>query len=770
MTNSKHRKNQKQKSLNRTKRLTDGVKCEINKFLKNYSLKEIKNTNGKVLTILNPNDDCFKSIGDYIYIGTTLKTFNEKGFNSPCKLGKSEIRVQDTIKNTSDNRYTEKDPFVILDVICVDEKILNKFKVKTVRQLEEKIRKENGFIRNQDFNGDEWWTIGFTELSYKVNKFIFGKGNRTKTYGPRVPQKRVITKMVDSFTKGYKDFLFGAIMRFGKNFTFMYAITEIMGDSDKSRVLVWTNKPGVYNSLEEDVKTHVKFDGYEFINLKNNRVEGLPNKCVVAASKQLLDSDKNVDLLEYTTNQDWDFIVIDESHSGVETENSVKFLNKFKNTKKIFISGTPQKQVGKIQFNDENTFIYDESDQKIDKENGLWDDAIILQTRLIKLSADLVSEYKNFISDETGYFTFTKFFSKNVNNKLVYESTVLKFFRDIFGYTKFNDNFNFFGVYNHLIILLPDDTKAIKSLKKTLMDGGFSDDYEIISATGSDFKRKQLDEALESGKKTITLTCGKLIEGTTVPEWDCSINMSDGKSIFEYLQFAFRPTNPNDNNSNKEAHFYDLNPQRHFMILNDRLKQRGERGLQKEKLMKEYYKNFNILIGGSVSEFKEVDFNLLKSESYKLGKMISSLNGLLDYSGLDSLSEMVGDLCGVHNKKGNNIEVDLNDNDISGGKNIKNHKIPEKNNKLTDKKIDKELELVKEKFSTVLSRIPYVLYVEGCKTVGELLDMFSQLEDKYFESALGIPQNIFEKYWKNSNFIDKEEMEFYLKGCSQTFK
>ena len=149
---------------------------------------------------------------------------------------------------------------------------------------------------------------------------------------------------------------------------------------------------------------------------------------------------------------------------------------------------------------------------------------------------------------------------------------------------------------------------------------------------------------------------------------------------------------------------------------------------------------------------------------------ISSLNGLLDYSGLDSISEMVGDLCGVHNKKGNNVEIDLNDNDISGGKNIKNHKTPEKNDKLTDKKTDKELELVKEKFSTVLSRIPYVLYVEGCKTVGELLDMFSQLEDKYFESALGIPQNIFEKYWKNSNFIDKEEMEFYLKGCSQTFK
>ena len=108
-------------------------------------------------------------------------------------------------------------------------------------------------------------------------------------------------------------------------------------------------------------------------------------------------------------------IIIDEAHNGVETEKGQKFLNKFKDTRKIFISGTPQKQLGKLQFNDENTFIYDEVSQKKDKENGIWSDAIILKIQLIKILSDSVIDYKKCICDVTGYFTFKKFFSNNKN-------------------------------------------------------------------------------------------------------------------------------------------------------------------------------------------------------------------------------------------------------------------------------------------------------------------------------------------------------------------
>ena len=390
-------------------------------------------------------------------------------------------------------------------------------------------------------------------------------------------------KIIQSFTKGnYKEFLLGAIMRFGKNFTFLYSVVEILKNNPTARILVWTNKPGVFRSLETDVNGHIKFSDYNYVSLKEKRdIRILPNKCVVTASKQLLENDKNEDVLNFIENQEWDFIIIDEAHNGVETEKGQKFLNKFKDTRKIFISGTPQKQLGKLQFNDENTFIYDEVSQKKDKENGIWSDAIILKIQLIKILSDSVIDYKKCICDVTGYFTFKKFFSNNKNG-LVYCQSVLKFFKDFFGYTKFDKSHNFFGKHNHVVIMVPSNVNGTKMIKQLLDSSEIGEDYVIVAATGENFKRSQLDRAILSGKKTITLLSDMLIEGETVPEWDCAINMSDGTSMFKYLQFAFRPTNPDNNKPNKEAYFYDMNPQRHFLIQNERMKMNGIKGKEKD--------------------------------------------------------------------------------------------------------------------------------------------------------------------------------------------
>ena len=76
----------------------------------------------------------------------------------------------------------------------------------------------------------------------------------------------------------------------------------------------------MFRSLENDVYGHIKFSDYEYVSLKDSKdIEGLPNKCIVTASKQLLENDKNEDVLTFIENQEWDFIVIDEAHNGVET-------------------------------------------------------------------------------------------------------------------------------------------------------------------------------------------------------------------------------------------------------------------------------------------------------------------------------------------------------------------------------------------------------------------------------------------------------------------
>jgi superfamily II DNA or RNA helicase len=762
MSQSKNSPTQKKRSRKRTQKVID----LMNKVMRGVFFP-VPNTGGRVLTTLDPNSDCFHSKGMYLYIGTPLSQLEKYGEKSSPKMGKAELPVGKTI-NGSRDRYNYRDPFVILEVITVDHEMLEQHKVKTVRQLEEKLRKDNGFIMNDKFDGDEYWdNKNIIELIDLVHIYLFD-GKRKQTHAPRIPQKRAIERMIDAFTKGtYKEFLLGAIMSFGKNFTFLYAVVEILKNKPNAKILVWTNRPGVFVSLETDITGmgsehggHIKFVDYSYLSMKESKdIQELPDKCVVTASKQLLENGKNSELLKFVEGQEWDFIIIDECHHGIETESAQKFLKKFKDTYKIYVSGTPQKQLGKIQFNDDNTFIYDEVSQKEDQENGIWSDAIILKTQLIKICKEIIKEYKECVINTNGYFTFGKFFSC-VGGELVYQQSIIKFFEEYFGYNKFDQTLNFFGKHNHVAILVPSCVEATINLAEVLQNCVIGEDYEIVAATGERFKRNQLTKALSSGKKTITLLSDRLIEGETVPEWDCAINMSDGISIFKYLQFAFRPTRPNSKLPNKEAYFYDMNPQRHFLIQNERMRANGLKGEEKDNSLREWYKNFNIMIGGAVNEMIPVNFDSLKKESYSFGNMMRSINSLMFWENID-LDVMSNDLNSVEKQNSGNEKIDFNNNGIEGGKNTKNTK------KKNTNESQKELEEIKSKWVTIMLRVPYVLSVEGCKTLDCLLDEYEDL-DGMFEGAFGISQEVFVKYWNNPNFIDKYEMNFYFHNFAET--
>ena len=138
---SKNSPTQKQRSQKRTKKIND----LISKYEKGLlSPFEVPGTKGRVLTLLDPNNDCFHSKGKYLYIGAPSSQFKKNAGKSTPKLGKAELPIGETIGSSRD-RYNIKDPFVVIDVITIDDSTLDKFGVKTVRQLEEKIRKVHGF-------------------------------------------------------------------------------------------------------------------------------------------------------------------------------------------------------------------------------------------------------------------------------------------------------------------------------------------------------------------------------------------------------------------------------------------------------------------------------------------------------------------------------------------------------------------------------------------------------------------------------------------------
>ena len=104
----------------------------------------------------------------------------------------------------------------------------------------------------------------------------------------------------------------------------------------------------------------------------------------------------------------------------------------------------------------------------------------------------------------------------------------------------------------------------------------------------------------------------------------------------------------------------------------------------------------------------------------------------------------------------------MNDNGLGGGKNSKRTQDKKNQENLTEK----ELKDIQDKWATIVSRVPYVLHKEKCETLSSLLDNFRDMNEM-FKGAFGISQKVFEKYWNNSNFIDKSEMDFYFKNFAE---
>ena len=93
----------------------------------------------------------------------------------------------------------------------------------------------------------------------------------------------------------------------------------------------------------------------------------------------------------------------------------------------------------------------------------------------------------------------------------------------------------------------------------------FWHDYEVVVAAGASAGigldalppvRKAIGSGFET--KTITLSCGKLTTGVTVPQWSSILMLRNLKSPETYFQAAFRVQspwsikNPNGDNPNEE--------------------------------------------------------------------------------------------------------------------------------------------------------------------------------------------------------------------------
>jgi len=160
--------------------------------------------------------------------------------------------------------------------------------------------------------------------------------NRTRTFSMRPEQEEAVSKTIEYFksaevekNKRTAKFLWNAKMRFGKTF----ASYQLAKRLEFTKVLILTFKPAAQSAWEEDVKTHVDFNGWQFISRSSdlsweNADKTRPIVCFGSFQDYLGTNDsggiKTKNEWVHTTN--WDLVIFDEYHFGAWRENAKNYL------------------------------------------------------------------------------------------------------------------------------------------------------------------------------------------------------------------------------------------------------------------------------------------------------------------------------------------------------------------------------------------------------------------------------------------------------------
>lgn len=313
------------------------------------------------------------------------------------------------------------------------------------------------------------------------------------------------------------------------------------------------------------------------------------------ASTQFLRRSDNTSTAEERQNildTDWDFIIIDEAHEATLTDlgQMVEERTKKHKTKVLKLSGTPFNLLDQYSKDEVFTFDYNE-EQRLKKE---WDEkkagyanpyARMPQIHLRTISiAEMVMQGK---TEDSG-FSFKEFFrTDETTQSFVHESEILKFL-DLLK-DEHKDSFFPFccdqnrGFFRHTLWVIPGIT-AGQALSKMLQEHPYYKGYKIINVCGpgdeevaseraTKMVRDGISDYWKEGKfGTITLSCGKLTTGVTIPEWTGVLMLKGGNSTDAklYLQTAFRVQGPYDSPEGirkTSCYVFDFAPDRALTIL-----------------------------------------------------------------------------------------------------------------------------------------------------------------------------------------------------------
>ena len=526
-------------------------------------------------------------------------------------------------------------------------------------------------IEQEKGKNNEWFHVDGATSKQMFRDFREDHGVLKTTdtvipYKLREEQQSAVAMTVN-YQQSHKggEFLWNAKPRFGKTLSVYDFVKEI----DAINVLIVTNRPAIANSWFSD---YCKFLGTESGYLFVSEVEALKGKKGVLTRQeyknQILSSkvDEFVGCIEFVSLQDmkgsiyfggnydklaeisddpkkgmeWDVLVIDEAHEGVDTYKTDIAFEHIKRKFTLHLSGTPFKALANNKFSDDAIYNWTYADEQKKKRD--WDDsaeeenpyATLPQLNLYtyQMSEIIRDELKRGIEidGETEEYAFdlNEFFAV-VNGKFKHEASVEKFLDAMTIQKKFPfSTEELRDELKHTFWLL-DRVDSAKALAKKLREHPVFQEYEVVLAAGDgkldddDGNMKSYDKVVASiaeHEKTITLSVGQLATGITIPEWTAVLMLSNMRSPALYMQAAFRAQNPclfkvgTSFKRKENAYVFDFDPARTLTIfeqfannLNPNTAIGGGTAEERKKNVKELLNFFPVIGEDEQGELVELD-------------------------------------------------------------------------------------------------------------------------------------------------------------------
>lgn len=413
------------------------------------------------------------------------------------------------------------------------------------------------------------------------------------------------------------EFLWNAKPRFGKTLT-SYDLVRRM---EAVNVLIVTNRPAIANSWYDDFTKFIAWQtDYKFVS----ESESLKGRAAMSR-KDFVDYALNneqakqiaflslqdlkgsiyfggsYDKLKWVADTNWDILIIDEAHEGVDTlKTDVAFTN-IKRNFTLHLSGTPFKAIAKGSFNENQIYNWSYENEQESKDNWQGEESNPYESlpklnmftyQMSKMISDEVNQGAQLSEEKNVDFAFdlNEFFSTKDDGKFVYESDVIKWLDTLTHNTKYPFSTpELRSELKHTFWLL-DRVASAKALQKLLKEHPVFENYKVILAAGdgkseiadiveNETSLQRVKKAIKENDKTITLSVGQLTTGVTIPEWTAVMMLSNVKSPALYMQSAFRAQNPHawtekshgeETRYQKEnAYVFDFAPERTLIIFDE---------------------------------------------------------------------------------------------------------------------------------------------------------------------------------------------------------